>query len=136
MLPERTIDANGFNSFSGLQLLKQVLPCDMAENQPPSVPTPNPAVVAKPKPPIIGCQVTPQFRDRIDGLRDLFVGLTPDGRANRSTILRAILSQGEALLDREYILGVRGIAKRDGIEMPDAWRKVIAAGIAALKGKR
>ena len=51
-------------------------------------------------------------------------------------VLRRPLKLFRQLHDREFILGVRGIAKREGIEMPDAWRKVISAGITALKGKQ
>lgn len=58
--------------------------------------------------------------------------LTRDGHATRSAVLRAILSQGRALLARDHVLAVRGLAQRDGVDMAEAWRRVVEAGLRAL----
>lgn len=91
----------------------------------------NPAQSVKPPTdPTIGCRVPPEVRDDIDRLRDVYTdGLTPDGRATRSAVLRAILAQGRPMLDRDTVIAVRALAAREGVEMPEAWRRVIAAGL-------
>lgn len=74
----------------------------------------------------------PEVRDDIDRLRDVYTdGLSPDGRATRSAVLRAILAQGRPMLDRGTVIAVRALAAREGVEMPEAWRRVIAAGLGA-----
>jgi hypothetical protein len=89
--------------------------------------------VKRKKPPTIGAQATPELIAKYDALRDLYAdGLTPDGRASRSAVVRAVLAQGEALLDRGNILAVRAIAKRLGVDVTESWRRVITSGIKAL----
>lgn len=97
----------------------------MDENAAPSV--------KKPKEPTVGCRVDPGLFAELDALRGLYAeGFTPDGRTSRSAVLRAILSQGRALLDHGNILAVRAIARREGIEVTEAWRRVITAGIGVF----
>ena len=94
---------------------------------------PPPPSVKRKKPPTIGAQATPDLIAKYDALRDLYAdGLTPDGRASRSAVVRAVLAQGEALLDRGNILAVRAIAKRLGVDVTEGWWRVISAGIGVF----
>ena len=98
---------------------------------------PAPPSVKPPTDPTIGCRVPPEVRDDIDRLRDLYAdGLTPDGRATRSAVLRAILSQRRTLLDRDTVIAVRALALREGTDVSEAWRRVIRAGLAALADEK
>lgn len=93
--------------------------------------TPPPSVKA-PKPPVIGCQVTVEFRDLVDHARDLFPdAMNPSGRTSRSGVMRVLMAQALPMLDRGNILAVRALAKRLGCDDVGAWSKVIASGLAA-----
>ena len=82
---------------------------------------------------VVACRLDPDLLADVDALRPLYPdALTRDGHATRSAVLRAILSQGRALLTRDHVLAVRGLAQREGVDMAEAWRRVVEAGLRAL----
>lgn len=89
------------------------------------------AVVLDKREPMVGARVPTAMRDKIDALRSEF--RDPDGRdGTRSEVLRAMLSQAEAIFDPDRVRVVRDIARARGWSMNVAWSTVIDAGIAAL----